>query len=175
MTDTMLETLRFPVGRFKPTASATHADRVGWIDSIAATPARIAALVDGLDARALGTAYRPDGWTVAQVVHHMADSHMNAYVRTRFILTEPDFTIKPYNEKAWATLPDATLLDVTPSLALLRGLHARWTTLLRSLEPADFDRQYIHPESGPGTLDKLVQLYEWHGRHHGAHIAHVRG
>jgi uncharacterized damage-inducible protein DinB len=148
----------------------TAADRARWIDEIARTPEMFAGLVRGLSSRQLGTPYRDGGWTIAQVVNHVADSHMNAYIRTRFALTEDVYTVMPYKEALWATLADAQQLDVEPSLAVLRGLHQRWVTLLRSLSSDQFEIRFTHPESGPMTLDKLVQLYEWHGRHHAAHI-----
>ena len=114
--------------------------------------------------------YRDGGWTTRQVVHHLADSHMNAYIRTRFALAEDNFTVKPYDENRWAEFPDAKATDVSGSLAILTGLHARWTTLLHTLDAAAFDRPLLHPERGPMTLGTLVQLYAWHGRHHTAHI-----
>jgi hypothetical protein len=122
----------------------------------------------------LQTPYRPGGWTGAQVVHHVADSHINAYIRTRFALVEDNFTVKPYDENVWATLADATSTDVAPSLSILRGLHARWTTLLRTLTPEQFQRPLLHPERGPMTLHTLIQLYAWHGRHHAGHLKSIQ-
>jgi hypothetical protein len=122
----------------------------------------------------LATPYRDGGWTVAQVVHHLADSHMNAYMRTRLALTEENPTIKPYDEKRWAELADAASVAIEVSLALLDALHLRWTTLLGSIASWDFDRTFQHPERGPMTIDRLVALYAWHGRHHVAHIAGLR-
>lgn len=169
-----LDALRYPVGKFAPIPLGTAQDRARWIDEIARTPAVVAELVRGLSDAQMSTPYRPGGWTVAQTVNHMADSHTNAYIRTRFALTEDDFVVKPYDEVAWATLADAAQVDVSGSLEMLRGLHARWVILLRSLAPAQFERAFVHPESGPMTLDKLVQLYEWHGRHHAAHIRNLK-
>ena len=174
MTATPPDDLRYPVGRFQETPPGDAATRAGWIEDVAQTPSRVADLVAGMTPRQLATPYRPGGWTVAQVVHHMADSHVNAYVRTRWALTETGFVIKPYDQDVWAELPDARDLDVAPSLELLRGLHARWVTLLRACSDADFARPLIHPERGAMTLDSILQLYAWHGRHHAAQIAGVR-
>jgi hypothetical protein len=168
------DTHRYPIGKFRPAADPTDAMRAGWIDDIARCPAEVARLVDGLTRDQLLTPYRDGGWTVAQVVHHMADSHANAHIRTRFALAETGFVVKPYDEARWATFPDAADANVQPSLDILRGLHARWTTLLRSLAPADFDRPLVHPERGPITVGWLANLYAWHGQHHAAHIAGLR-
>lgn len=174
MAEAAQQDLRFPIGKFSPTPPGTADQRKTWIDQIARTPDDVAALVRGLSAAQLATPYREGGWTVAQVVNHMADSHMNAYLRTRWALTETDFVVKPYNEKQWAELTDSRAIDVTPSLEILRGVHARWVTLLRSMSDADFARAMTHPERGPISIDWLVQLYAWHGRHHGAHIASLK-
>ena len=122
----------------------------------------------------LDTPYRPGGWTVRQVVHHLPDSHMNAYVRFRLALTENEPTIKPYEQQLWAELPDAKTADIEMSLKLFEGLHQRWVLLLRSMKPEDFHRKYIHPESGVNVLDNVLQLYAWHGKHHVAHITSLR-
>jgi hypothetical protein len=166
----MIDTLRYPVGKFVPLPSPTPAQRTEWIDEIARTPDLVAALVRDLSPDQLARSYRPGGWTVAQVVHHMADSHLNAYARCRWALTETTFTVKPYQQEAWAALPDARDPDVSPSLSMLRGIHTRWVTLLRSLTPEQFTRPFTHPEMGEISIDTLIQLYSWHGRHHGAHI-----
>src|SRR5439155_19496922 len=118
----------------------------------------------------LDTPYRPDGWTVRQLVHHLADSHMNMYIRLRLALTENQPTIKPYDEKLWAELRDARTLPIEPSLQLLENLHHRWVALLRALSPADISRAYFHPELGVVHLDTTLAAYAWHGRHHTAHI-----
>jgi uncharacterized damage-inducible protein DinB len=144
------------------------------VDAIAVLPTRVREAVAGLHDAQLDTPYRPGGWTVRQVVHHIADSHMNAYVRLRFALTEDHPTIKPYSESAWAELADARTMPVDVSLTLLDGLHARWSALLRSLAPEQFARSLTHPESGEMTIDSLVALYAWHGRHHTAHITELR-
>lgn len=175
MTQTTVDdALRYPIGRFKPTAAADAATRHAWIDDIAAAPARLAGLVRGLSADQLLTPYRDGGWTLAQVVHHVADSHVNAYIRTRFALAESNFTVKPYEESRWAQFADAVDANVEPSLELLRGAHARWTTLLRSLQPEEFDRPLVHPERGPITVGWLTNLYAWHGRHHAGHIESLK-
>lgn len=169
------DALRFPIGRF---AADPHADLAAMIDRIAAAPAELEAVAATLTPSQWSTPYRPGGWTAAQVVHHLADSHVNAYIRTRFALAEDGFTVKPYDENRWAQFPDATattVASIASSLMLLKGLHARWAALLRTLTPADFARQLLHPERGPMTIGTLVQLYAWHGRHHAAHIERVSG
>lgn len=174
VTDAGLETLRYPIGRFVAGPPGTAEQRGQWIDEIARTPQAVTALVAGLTPRQMATPYRDGGWTVAQTVHHMADSHVNAYLRTRWALTEDGFVVKPYPEQIWAELPDAREIDVTPSLAILTGVHARWVTLLRTLTPEAFARAFVHPERGDVTLDWLIQMYAWHGRHHAGHISSLR-
>jgi uncharacterized damage-inducible protein DinB len=169
-----MESLRYPIGRFDPHATVAPAERAGLIDSIATAPARLRAAVAGLNDSQLDTPYRDTGWTVRQVVHHVPDSHLNAYIRFRWALTEATPTIKPYNEKAWAELRDAATAPVEVSLDLLEALHARWVLLLRSLSESDFERTFQHPESGTMTIGTLLRLYEWHGRHHVAHITNLR-
>jgi hypothetical protein len=171
MTDAALDALRFPVGKFKADPAA---DMSAMIDQIAAAPDAIAKIVDSMTPAQLEAPYRPGGWTGAQVVHHVADSHINAYIRTRFALVEEHFTVKPYDENVWATLVDATSANVAPSISILRGLHARWTTLLRTLTPEQFQRPLLHPERGPMTLHNLIQLYAWHGRHHAGHLRSIK-
>jgi hypothetical protein len=166
--------LRYPVGKFARPTAYSGADRQTFIDTIAALPQNIAAAVQGLSDVQLDTPYRPDGWTVRQVVHHVADSHINAYCRLRFALAENEPTIKPYDEDAWANLADARSLPVAPSLTLLDALHTRWVSLLRSLTPEQFERVFHHPESGKQTIDAMLALYAWHGRHHTAHITELR-
>jgi hypothetical protein len=142
---------------------------------IAAAPAALRAAVAGLSDAQLDTPYRPGGWTVRQVVHHVPDSHLNAYVRIRLALTEDTPTIKPYEEARWAELPDARTLPIEVSLALLEGLHARWVGLLGGLGPADGARQFHHPEHGRLiTVDELIAMYAWHGEHHVAHVTSLR-
>jgi hypothetical protein len=169
-----LNALRFPIGRFVPPPATTDELRRRFIGQIAALPTELRVVVAHLAPHQLATPYRDGGWTVAQVVHHLADSHMNAYMRTRLALTEENPTIKPYDEKRWAELADAASVAIEVSLALLDALHLRWTTLLGSIASWDFDRTFQHPERGPMTIDRLVALYAWHGRHHVAHIAGLR-
>jgi hypothetical protein len=166
--------LRYPIGGFTPIDPPASDARRAALADLDALPAQLRSAVAGLDDAQLDTPYRPDGWTVRQVVHHLADSHLNAFVRLKLALTEDAPVVKPYDEKAWAALPDARMrIDV--SLALLDALHARLIAACASLEPADFARTYFHPEHGRHlTLDWMVQQYAWHGRHHVAHITALR-
>ncbi|HVF54960.1 MAG TPA: bacillithiol transferase BstA [Pyrinomonadaceae bacterium] len=166
--------LRFPVGEFKPEKDITDGQRRLFIEQIAQTPARLRAAVEGLSPEQLDTPYRPDGWSVRQVVHHVPDSHLNSYVRFKLALTEDQPTIRPYDEAAWATLADSRDTPVEVSLNLLESLHERWVTLLRSLSPEDFARTLVHPERGTVSLDWMLALYAWHGRHHTAHVTSLR-
>ncbi len=168
-----MDDLRYPVGKFEFPESVSAADLAGFLDQIAAAPARMQAAVAGLIDAQLDTPYRPGGWTVRQVVHHVPDSHMNSYTRFRLALTEDSPTIKPYDEARWAELADARL-PPEPSLTLLESLHARWVPLLRSLSAADWKRTFRHPELGLVSLENNAALYAWHGRHHVAHIASLR-
>lgn len=166
---------RFPAGTFQTRDELTSDERRALIDEIAATPARIREAVRDLTEAQLDTPYREGGWSVRQVVHHVPDSHLNAYVRTKLALTEDIPTIKPYDEAAWAMLDDSRVTPVETSLALLESLHARWVGLLRSLKDEDFARKFQHPDhAAPKTIDWLVALYSWHGRHHTAHITSLR-
>ena len=144
------------------------------IDVIAAAPLRMRDAVAGLSAAQFDTPYRDGGWTVRQVVHHVPDSHVNAYVRTKLALTETEPTIKPYDEAAWAELADSRVTPVEASLTLLESLHTRWCDVLRSMHERDFARTFRHPEHGLVTLDWLVEMYAWHSRHHVAHITSLR-
>jgi uncharacterized damage-inducible protein DinB len=170
----MEEDLRYPIGRFKRPEALTEDLRVSHIQEIEHTPARVRAAVAGLNPAQLDTPYRPGGWTVRQLVHHLPDSHMNSYIRFRLALTEDEPTIKPYDEARWAELPDAKTSSIEPSMALLDNMHQRWVTLLRSLAPSDWQRTFRHPEMGTMTLDQNLALYSWHGRHHVAHITALR-
>jgi hypothetical protein len=165
--------LRYPIGKFDRLETLTPEQRREHIEAIAATPARLASAVAGLKPEQLDTPYRPGGWTVRQVTHHIPDSHMNAYVRFKLALTEDEPTIKPYMEDRWAELADAKA-PIEPSLALLENLHKRWVLLLRSLTPAEWARKLRHPELGFLTLDQSLAIYGWHGRHHVAHITSLR-
>jgi hypothetical protein len=149
-------------------------ERRQWISEIAACPVKLRGAVAGLTAQQLDTPYRPGGWTVRQVVHHVPDSHLNAYVRFKLALTEDSPTIKPYDEAAWAKLPDTAATPIEVSLQLLESLHARWVRLLEAMTEADFAREFHHPESGTMSLDTYLSGYEWHCRHHVAHIARLR-
>jgi uncharacterized damage-inducible protein DinB len=169
------EDLRYPVGPFRYEGAADPRRRAHWIEEIANTPAQVRAAVAGLSPEQLDTPYREKGWTVRQVVHHLPDSHLNAYTRIKLALTEDEPTIKPYEEARWAELPDARSGPIEMSLDLLEGLHHRWVLLLRQLQPADFERRFRHPEQGRSlTLNEVVAMYAWHGRHHVAHITSLR-
>jgi uncharacterized damage-inducible protein DinB len=165
---------RYPVGEYQPPKNVTPALRQQAIAAIAELPVKIRAAVKGLNDAQLDTPYREGGWTVRQVVHHVPDSHLNAYTRWRLALTEDSPTIKPYDEARWAELADAKSAPVEVSLALLEPLHDRWVRLLRSLVEADFAKTFTHPEHGQRTLDWMLFLYDWHGRHHTAHITTLR-
>ncbi|MGH9715267.1 MAG: YfiT family bacillithiol transferase [Candidatus Acidiferrales bacterium] len=167
--------LRYPIGKFETVSVPLSPDqRRQFIDAISETPKRLAAAIAGLTPAQLDTPYRPGGWTIRQVVHHLPDSHMNSYVRFKLALTEEEPTIKPYDEARWAELADSRDTPIETSLALLEYLHDRWVLLLRSLASADWSRKFRHPELGPVALDQNLALYAWHGRHHVAHITSVR-
>ena len=166
--------LRYPIGKWEVGGELSPERRNQLIDEIALTPEKVRMAISGLSDEQLDTPYRPEGWTVRQVIHHLADSHLNAYVRFRLALTEQEPLIKPYQEGLWAGLPDARSAPVAPSLAMLTGLHDRWVRLLRSMGEADFARTFRHPERGVLTLDATLRIYEWHGRHHTAHITTLR-
>jgi uncharacterized damage-inducible protein DinB len=164
---------RYPIGKFTPVPSLTPAERVACIDQIAAAPAIFRNTVTGLTDVQLDTPYRAGGWTVRQVAHHLPDSHMNAYLRFKWGLTENVPAIKTYEEKDWAETPE-TRAPIAMSLDLLAALHMRWVTLLRAMRPEDFARTIQHPEWGTPSLDTLLALYTWHGRHHTAHVSTLR-
>lgn len=167
--------LSFPMGKFQlENDNLGDDERNLLISQIAETPARLREAVSGLSEGQLDTPYRPGGWTVRQVVHHVPDSHLNSYVRFKLALTEDEPLIKPYDEAQWAMLADSRETPVEVSLALLESLHSRWVVLLRSLAPEDFARKFRHPELGVVSLNKNVALYAWHGRHHIAHITSLR-
>jgi uncharacterized damage-inducible protein DinB len=169
-----MEDLRYPIGKFRAPASLTEEERLEHLRNITLTPKRIRQAVAGLDEAQLSTPYRDGGWTVRQVVHHLADSHINAFVRFKLALTEDRPTIKAYQEKLWAETPDATAAPVEASLKLLESLHERWVIFLNSLSPEDFNRKFNHPENGVMDLNALLALYSWHGRHHEGHITNLR-
>jgi len=169
-----MDDLRFPVGKFNRPASLTPDQRRAAIDAVVAAPKHLRAAVRGLDDAKLDTPYRTDGWTVRQVVHHVPDSHMNAFIRFKLALTEDKPTIKPYNEAAWAKLEDARTTPIETSLTLLDCVHDRWVRVLRAMTDADFARELNHPENGVMNLDQVLALYEWHGKHHVAHVTSLR-
>jgi hypothetical protein len=164
---------RYPIGKMEMPKEITAAARQQAIASIASTPERLREAVRGLNAVQLDTPYREGGWTVRQLMHHVPDSHMNAFIRLKLALTEENPTIKPYEEDRWAKLGDAGG-PIEPSQALLEALHERWDLLWRTLKAEDFSRKLVHPEQGPKTIDWLLFVYEWHGRHHAAHITELR-
>lgn len=166
--------LRYPIGRFKVDGTPTGEQVQQAINEISKAPTMIRAAVEGLTPEQLDTPYRPGGWTVRQVVHHVPDSHLNSYCRFKLALTEDEPTIKPYHEARWAELDDSRSTPVEVSLVMLEALHHRWVSLLNSLAPADFARTFRHPEIGVISLAKNVCLYAWHGRHHAAHITSLR-
>ena len=170
------DSLSYPTGRFhRPKRPLETTERRQMIDTIAHTPDAVRAAVRGLSDQQLDTPYRSGGWTVRQVVHHVPDSHMNAYVRFKLALTEDVPTIKPYDEAEWAKLSDVRDTPVETSLTLLAALHERWVRLLRAMTPDDFGRTLDHPEwDAPLTLDAVLALYAWHGPHHTAHITNLR-
>jgi hypothetical protein len=166
--------LRYPTGRFSPPERYTWDWRRERIAQVAAAPAEMRAAVHGLTGEELDTPYRAGGWTVRQVVHHVPDSHMNAYVRHKLALTEQVPMIKPYDEAEWAKLADTRATPIEVSLALLEALHTRWVAIWQAMSTADFERRYTHPETGEHPLDYMLGLYSWHGRHHIAHVTTLR-
>jgi uncharacterized damage-inducible protein DinB len=167
---TNLDELRYPIGRFNPAATGSRADQ---IETLRRLPERLRAVVAGLNDTQLDTPYREGGWTVRQLVHHVADSHANSYVRVKMALTEEDPTITAYDEAAWARLPDSQM-PIEVSLPLIEAVHARLVSLLESMSEADYQRTFRHPERGQVTLANNLALYDWHSRHHTAHITSLR-
>lgn len=167
--------LRYPIGRFQFPGEVTQEQRAGWIADVEQLSLKLRQALEGLSAEQIETPYRPGGWTVRQVVHHLPDSHLNAYVRVKLALTEEAPTIKPYEEARWAELEDTRVLPLEVSLRLLEALHERWVALLRSLSAEDYRRGYRHPEHGRVlTLEEGLALYAWHGKHHVAQITSLR-
>jgi len=166
--------LRYPVGKFELKGEVADAQRPALIQQIADTPTNLRAAVKGLNEQQLDTPYRPGGWTVRQVVHHLPDSHMNSYIRFKLAITEPQPQIKSYEEQLWAELVDGKTASIEISLQLLEALHQRWVMFLQSLKSVDFARTLLHPENGVMKVDTLLRLYAWHGRHHVAHITSLR-
>jgi len=170
----MATDLRYPIGEFQPVERNTDAERSVFIEAIAEVPQRLAVALKGLTLAQLDTPYRPGGWTVRQLVHHIADSHMNAVMRFKLTLTENEPALKTYEESLWAELADAKTPPIEISLAIIENLHKRWALLLRSVKPPEWQRKFRHPDWGIGTLDFLLAQYAWHGRHHVAHITSLR-
>lgn len=171
---TVTSDLSYPIGKFHYAGPMNRQQREAAIVAISEVPAKMRAALRGLSQQQLDTPYRPGGWTVRQVVHHVPDSHMNAYIRTKLAITEQEPTIKPYDEKAWAELADTQTTPIEISLTLLEAVHERWNNLLRSISEADFARTFRHPEHGVRTLDWMIALYAWHGAHHTAHLTSLR-
>jgi hypothetical protein len=170
------EELRYPVGKFNWPQTVSESERRKMMEEIAAAPAALRASVEGLNRTQLETPYRPGGWTIKQVVHHLPDSHFNAYARFKLALTENEPVVKPYDQAKWAELPDSQTVSIEVSLALLEGMHERWLALLRAMNPADFKRGFRHPEYEGKLfpLEQVLALYAWHGRHHIGHITSLR-
>jgi uncharacterized damage-inducible protein DinB len=165
---------RYPIGPYVKPVSITAEDRAAWIRQLALLPEELREAVEDLSPSQLDTPYREGGWTVRQVVHHIPDSHVNAYVRMKLALTEEQPSIKPYDEARWSALADSRITPLDVSLALLEALHQRWVILWESLTDVEFARTYLHPESGAWRLDEMLPHYAWHGRHHVAHITSLR-
>ena len=172
----MTDDLRYPTGKFTFDPDATPEKRAMSIAAIRDAPAVIRHALQGLTEAQLDTPYREGGWTPRQIAHHVPESHMNAYIRFKLALTENNPTIKPYDEELWAKTADVAREPVATSVALLEPLHKRWVTLLETMKPEDFSRTLFHPEHKRElSLDWMLQLYAWHGKHHAAHIASVKG
>ena len=175
MEDKQLTQLQYPIGKFSLTSAVDRASVEFCIEDIASFPRRLSDAVTGLSEQQLDTPYRPGGWTVRQVVHHCADSHMNSWIRFKLALTEEKPVIKPYFEDRWAELPDTKVMNIEPALQLLTALHTKWVFLLRSLNESDLERTYVHPEQGKEyKLNVVIALYAWHCNHHLAHITSLK-
>lgn len=175
MEESQLEKLRYPIGRFNYQGDASATEIKKWVRDIEQLPANLKKSVKGLNEKKLNTVYREDGWTVKQVVHHLADSHINAYIRLKLALTENVPTINPYDESVWAEFDDGKNLPIKISLSLLESLHTRWTNTLKKMKPEDFQKKYFHPESHREIpLLEMTSLYAWHCKHHCAHITALR-
>lgn len=175
MPDIVVDAARYPIGRFeRPSRAMSHADVLAQLDVLAALPAQLRTAVAGLTDAQLDTPYRDGGWTLRQVVHHLADSHQHMAIRVRFALTLDTPAILAYDEQAWAMLPDAHAHDIEPSLAIVDGVHARLVALLRTQPAEAFARRFVHPENGEQRLGIVTALYAWHSRHHLAHVTRLR-
>ena len=168
------DALRYPIGKFAFPESTKAQQRTEWIRDVSETPLMLRTAVAGLSPNQLDTPYRPNGWTVRQVIHHVPESHLNSYIRFKLALTEDTPLIKPYDEALWADLPDVGVTPVEVSLTLLESLHQRWVRVLDLMTDADYARQFRHPELGLVRLDQNLALYAWHGKHHVAHITNLR-
>lgn len=170
--------LRYPIGKFQWSQPASEEqsakDREHYIQTLSKLPVHMRSAVQGLNPAQLDTPYRPEGWTVRQVVHHVPESHMNAYIRTKLALTEEQPQVRPYNEAEWAKLPDNQVTPIEVSLQLLAALQSRWVDTLQAMRPSDFGRTLFHPERGVQTLDQMLAMYAWHSEHHVAHITSLR-
>jgi uncharacterized damage-inducible protein DinB len=170
----MSEDLRYPIGNFNPAKEVTPELRKKFIQTIEELPVIFREAIENLTDEQLDTPYRPEGWTVRQLVHHVADSHMNSFCRFKLGMTEETPTIKPYEEALWAEMEDSKNAPVDLSLNVIDGVHARWTMLLKSMSDTDFERQINHPERGTMSLNSLLALYDWHSKHHTAHVTRLR-
>jgi hypothetical protein len=171
MPNNELDQLKYPIGKFEKPDNLTAAQVSDWINEIELLPVRLKDLTENLTSKELAWRYRPGGWTIQQVVHHIADSHLNSFIRYKLTLTEAIPTIKPYFEERWAELPDSTRVPISASIKILEGLHARWIHLLRALNMEDLKKTFIHPARGRQiTLGENLTLYAWHSNHHLAHI-----
>ncbi len=169
-----IDDLRYPIGRFTRPEALSPAERALALETLRELPRELRLAVEDLSGDQLETRYREGGWTVRQMVHHLADSHMNAYARHRLALTEDWPTVTPNNWDRWAELEDARHSAIAPSLDLLAGLHTRWVELLAGLEAQEWKRGYLHPESGRQSVEQVLALYDWHSRHHLAHVTRLR-
>ena len=169
----MSDDLRYPIGKFDADRKVTAELRREFVQTIRDLPSKIAAAVKGLSEEQLDTEYRPGGWTVRQTIHHVADSHLNSFCRFKLALTEDKPTIRPYYEDRWAELADSKL-PVEVSLQILDAVHRRWVVLLEAFSEDEFQKELIHPDSGTWTLEKFLDLYDWHSKHHTAHITKLR-
>jgi hypothetical protein len=170
----MSEDLRFPMGKFDSTQEVNSEMRSGFIQTIEVLPYKFRQAVKGLNNEQIDTPYRPEGWTVRQLVHHIADSHINSFCRFKLGLSEDTPTIKPYDEASWAEMADSKNAPIDLSLNMIDGVHARWALLLKSMSDADFDRNINHPERGSMSLNSMLSLYDWHSKHHTAHVTKLR-
>lgn len=170
----MNEDLRYPIGNFHMPQEVTAETREKFIPTIERLPEKLREIVEDLSDEQLDTSYRPEGWTIRQLVHHIADSHINSFCRFKFGMSEQTPTIKVYNEAIWAETTDSKTMPIEASLKILEGIHARWTALLKSMNDDDYNRKIVHPEHGEMTLGNLLALYDWHSRHHTAHITNLR-